>query len=70
MNKKIVDTAQKIISKLEITNYSDDHFLNTSDGIITNRTIYNWLQVNDATELCLKSNFNKLIQQIAFELEL
>lgn len=65
---KIVTIATKIIEEHNLFVSRDDYFKTSSGGIITQNYLYKWLKTNGYNELCYKSNFKKLIEQIEFEL--
>jgi hypothetical protein len=66
---KLVTIATRIIKDHDIIFSGDGYFKTKDDGIITHNYLYKWLKENGYSELCFKSNFQKLIEQIKFELE-
>jgi hypothetical protein len=64
---KIVTTATKIIQEHDIVYAGDGYFKSKENGIITYNYLYKWLK-KEQSEMCFKSNFKKLIEQITFEL--
>ena len=64
---KVVTIATRIIKDHDLIYSGEGYFKTKENGIITYNYLYKWLK-KEQSEMCLKSNFKKLIEQITFEL--